>query len=66
MNTFMAEQDLEPKDINPFKKAMTGSKDSKTAMYNALITLKSDNDLDQEEFASQIEHMSGIISAQLI
>jgi putative Mg2+ transporter-C (MgtC) family protein len=45
---------------------ITGSKDSKTAMYNALITLKSDNDLDQEEFASQIEHMSGIISAQLI
>ena len=45
---------------------ITGSKDSQTAMYNALITLKSDNDLDQEEFASQIEHMSGIISAQLI
>ena len=45
---------------------ITGSKDSKTAMYNALITLKSDNDLDQEEFTSQIEHMSGIISAQLI
>jgi putative Mg2+ transporter-C (MgtC) family protein len=45
---------------------IAGSKDSKTAMYNALITLKSDNDLDQEEFASQIEHMSGIISAQLI
>ncbi len=45
---------------------ITGSKDSKTAMYNALITLKSDNDLDQEEFTAQIERMSGIISAQLI
>ena len=45
---------------------ITGSKDSQTAMYNALITLKSDNDLDQEEFTAQIEHMSGIISAQLI
>lgn len=45
---------------------ITGRADSETALYSALLTLKASDDIDHEEFAGQIDEMSGIVSAEVI
>lgn len=45
---------------------ISGSRDSGAAMYSALLTLKSGDDTEAEDFVKEIDAMSGIISAELI
>ena len=52
-------------DVSITNLKITGTKDSETALYSALLTLKSSTGVDIEDFVKQIDNMPGIISAEV-
>ena len=53
------------KNVSITNLKITGTKDTDTALYSALLTLKSATNIDIEDLAKQIDNMPGIISAEV-